>query len=179
MPIIQTREICKQVKVEQTTPRVVFQSLQTGPSGARHFGHTSCIASGFYWQLPPPCMSSRHRSPNTVLRDVAAKRRHVERSPTFSNASFRSHVRYITHVLIAAFTRSCSTLRPQAYQNTRSYIYLHTDCAFFISPSKGMSVGNNESMHWEAAQRYSAMLPDFQSLNMDHSPYQSLYYTRL
>jgi hypothetical protein len=133
----------------------------------RRFGHTSCVVPGFYWQLPP-CMSSRHRSSNTVLTDVAAKRWHVEGSPTFWNASFRSHVRYIMYVMIAAFTRSCSTLRPRAHKNTRSYVYLHTDRAFLISPSKGMPVGKHESMHWGAAQRYSAMLPDFQSLNMDH-----------
>ena len=30
-----------------------------------------------------------------------------------------------------------------------------------------MPVGKRESMHWGAAQRYFAVLPDFQSLNMD------------
>ena len=98
-----------------------------GPSGSRHFGHTSCEVPGFYRQLPP-CMSSRHRSPNTMLRDlidVAAKRWHVEGSLTFSNAFFRSDVRYIMGVMIAAFTRSARHFVPKLMRTPilRSFSY--------------------------------------------------------
>ena len=51
-------------------------------------------------------MPSRLQSPNTVLIGVAAKRRHVDVSPTFSNASFRSHMRYMVDVMITDMTRS-------------------------------------------------------------------------
>ena len=78
-------------------------------------------------------MSSRHRSANTVPRDVAAKRRHVEGSPTFSNAFFRSHVHYIMDVMIADLTRSCSTLRPQANENTDpTFIFIPTAHFLFL-----------------------------------------------
>ena len=81
-----------------------------------------------------------------MLRDVAAKRRHVEGSPTFSNASFRSHVRYIMDVMIAAFTIDARHCVPKPREH-RSYVHLHTDRAFFISPSKGMPVCKRKSMH--------------------------------
>jgi hypothetical protein len=111
-------------------------------------------------------MSSRHRCPNTMLRDVAAKRRHVERSPTFSNASFCGHVRYIMHVMIAAFTRSCSTLCLQANENTDptfipNALFLFLLLRECLLASASLCIGR-------AVQRYSTVLPDFQSLNMDH-----------
>ena len=116
-------------------------------------------------------MSSRHRSPNTMLRelrDVAAERRHVEGSLTFSNASFRSHVRYIMDVMIAAFTHSCSTLRPQAHENTDpTFIFIPTTHFLFLLPRECLLAGTSLCTG-RAAQRYSAVLPDFQSLNMGH-----------
>ena len=103
----------------------IMQTHNAGPSGARRFGHTSCVVPGFYWQLPS-CMSSRHRSLNPVLRDVAAKRPHVE--GFFSNASFRSHVRYIMDVMIV-FARHCvlkpmrtPILRSSSYRTRISYL---------------------------------------------------------
>jgi hypothetical protein len=170
------------------TPRriSVLKAPSAGPSEPRRSGGTSYIP-GFHG------MSSRHRSPNTVLRDVAAKRRHVEGSPTFWNASFRSHVRYIMHVMIAAFTRSCSTLRPQAHENTDpTFIFIPTAHFLFLRlrecllASASLWIGG-------AAQRNSTVLPDFQSLNMDHllqtshgcghhhfaNPISVLYYTTL
>ena len=140
-----------------------------GPSGSRRFGHTSCAVPGFYRQLPP-CMSSRHRFPNIILRelrDVTAERRHVEGSLTFSNASFRSHVHYIIDVMIAAFTRSCSTLRPQAHENTDpTFIFIPTTHFLFLPPRECL-LARASLCTGRAAQRYSAVLPDFQSLNMD------------
>jgi hypothetical protein len=138
MPIIQTREICKQVKVEQTTPRVLFQSLQTGPSKPRHSGRTSHVP-GFHWHVFAISIA------NTVLETLLLGGGMWKDCQPFR---MPSHVHYTMHVMIAAFTRSCSTLRPQAHENTRSYVYLHTDRAFLISPSKGMPVGKRGSMHW-------------------------------
>ena len=54
-PIVQTFEICEEVKSNRLSPRVVFQSVQRCTFRARRFGHTSCVVPGFYWQLPP-CM---------------------------------------------------------------------------------------------------------------------------
>ena len=78
----------------------------------------------------PLHMSSRHRSPNAVLRVVAAK---MEWSLTFSNASFRSHVCYIMQVDCRDLTRSRSTLRPQAHENTDpTFIFIPTAHFLFL-----------------------------------------------
>ena len=154
-----------------------------GPSGARRVGHTSCVGPGFYRQLPP-CMSSRHRSLNPVLRDVAAKRPHVE--GFFSNASFRSYVRYIMDVMIV-FARHC-VLKPM---RTPIHVHLHTERAFLISPSKGMPVGKRESMHQRDCAKVfrdaSRLSESEHLLRTSHCcghhfltyPYRSLYLTRL
>ena len=76
-------ELCDQ-------PMSCSSPYSAGSSGSRSFGHTLCVVPGFYWQLPR-CRPSRLRSPNNMLIGVAANHRHVEVSPTFSNASFRSH----------------------------------------------------------------------------------------
>jgi hypothetical protein len=146
------------------TPRriSVLKAPSAGPSEPRRSGGTSYIP-GFHG------MSSRHRSPNTVLRDVAAKRRHVEGSPTFWNASFRSHVRYIMYAIIAAFTRSCSTLRPQAHENTDLIFILILIAHFlFLLLRECLFASASSCIEGGAAQRYFDVLPDFQSLNMDH-----------
>ena len=54
-PIVQTFDICEEVKSNRLSRRVVFQSVQRCTFRARRFGHTSCVVPGFYWQLPP-CM---------------------------------------------------------------------------------------------------------------------------
>ena len=106
-----------------------------------------------------------------------AKRPHVKGSPTFSNASFRSHVRYIIDVMNATFTSSCSTLGPQAHENTDpTFIFIPIALFLFLPLRECLLV--SASMHWEvedAAQRYFAVLPDFQSLNMDHYGLGGLY----
>ena len=159
----------KKSKSNRLSPRVVFQFLQRWTFRVAPFLTSSCVVPGFYWQLPP-CMSSRRRSPNTVLRDVAARQRHVEGSPTFSNSSFRSRVRYIMDVLIAAFTRSCSTLRPQAHENSDpTFIFILT--AHFLFLLLRACLLTSASLHWGVGggcARYFAVLPDFESLNMDH-----------
>ena len=69
-----------------------------------------------------------------MLRDVAAKRRHVEGSPNLFERSFRGHVRYIINVMIADLTSSCcSTLRPQAHENTDpTFIFIPTAHFLFL-----------------------------------------------
>ena len=102
------------------------------PFGSRSFGHTLCVVAKFYWQLPL-CMPSRLQFPNTVLIGVAAKRRHVEVSPTFSNASFRSHMSYMVDAMITDTTRSRWTLRPRAYENTDpTFIFIPTAHFLFL-----------------------------------------------
>ena len=68
-------------------------------------------------------------------------------------------------IMIADLTRSRSTLRPQSHENTDStFIFIPT--AHFLSLRLRECL-LAKSMHWGAAQRYSAVLPDFQSLSMD------------
>ena len=119
--------------------------------------------AGFHWHVIATSIT------NTVFRDIAARRRLVEGLPTFSNASFRSHVRYIImDVMIAAFTRSCSTLRPQARENTDpTFIFIPTAHFLFLLLRECVLASASPCIG-RAAQRYFAVLLDFQSLNMHH-----------
>ena len=85
-----------------------------------------------------------------------------------------SHVRYIMVVMnliiCADLTGSCSTLRPQAYENNYpTFIFIPAAHFLFLSE---LPVCKRESMHSGATQRYFVVLPELlprQILNMDHS----------